>query len=348
MKRTRMNQQGAVAMLSVVIFSIVISIVAAAYARTIVVQQREALNFDLSTRAYYAAESGVQDAIRKIRADSGLLESNKEECQPIGGGQIGDSDDIGYTCQLIEVETDEVSGATRQGDAALWKLPSTSGNLRVTLKWSEDPSETENFVARAEPSKLLPQAGNWVDKDGNSYHPMMRTSFISLPNVNITRDSIKQWVYFLNPTAEGDGELSSINLNNKQGEASVIHNATCEEAENGLECTQSFVVNGSYLSASKQGYIALQSVYGGDTKYTITASNASTDEPVSFAGVVSIDVTGRAGSVFRRVKQQVAVDGEQRVFISAPNANALVVGDGICKFFTVGNTPAQYQTQCRN
>lgn len=336
-------------MLSVVIFSILISIVAAAYARTIVVQQREALNYDLSTRAYYAAESGVQDAIREIKSKPELLESNKEDCTPFsaqGGGKIGGSEEIGYTCQLIEADANEVSGATRQGDAVLWRLPNSSGDLRVTLKWSEDP-DGQNFVARPESSKLLPQAGNWGDGSGNAYHPMMRTSFISLPSSNIRRDSINQWVYFLNPTDAGEGEITDVNLNSKQEESSVIHNALCDEAEGGLECSQSFVVKSSAFSGGRQAYIALQSIYGGDTKYTISASNSSTNEPVPFDGVVSIDVTGRASSVFRRVKQQVEASGQQQVFISAPNANALVVGDGICKLFTVGNTPAQYQTQCR-
>ena len=116
----RLNQSGAVAMISVVIFSIIITILVSAYARTIISQQREAINYDLSTRAYYAAESGVQDVIRELKnPDSDVTKNGQQNCKGASGylgknssGKLGESDSLVITCQLVDLTSDGIRDVT--------------------------------------------------------------------------------------------------------------------------------------------------------------------------------------------------------------------------------------------
>ena len=111
-------------------------------------------------------------------------------------------------------------------------------------------------------------------------------------------------------------------------------------------CSTTFKANG-LESDIAQGhvYVVIQGVYGTADYEISPLDNAA--KPVGIKNLVDIDVTARAGSVFKRVKQQVSLGGEDTYQNSWFNADALVVGDGICKLFTVGSAPSQYNTQCK-
>ena len=61
------NQQGVVSFFTVIFITLLLLILTTAYIRLMVNEQRQATDNDLSSRAFYAAESGVNDAILKIK-----------------------------------------------------------------------------------------------------------------------------------------------------------------------------------------------------------------------------------------------------------------------------------------
>lgn len=349
----RLNQQGAVAMISVVLFSIIISILAMAYARTIIAQQRQSINYDLSTRAYYAAEAGVQDAIRGLNADPAILEAGQNVCKSgatyMGGsidGTLGDSQGaLAYTCQLVDPTPSVLSGSTTS-DSALWKIATPQNSAQgyaVTVKWSNPSSSDQTLIPREGDSKLMPPIGVWQSAGGN-YHPLLRVSFISAP-AGATRSDYGQEVYFLNPTSQNP---TPIDVNPQAGiqqdEKKVVQNSKCEAGDNsgGFKCSQTFGVPKSLVDAGSL-YMVVHSVYA-KTNYEITLAEKTGKELGFKNNVVTIDVTAKAGDVFRRVRQQVPVGGGYKE--SWFDASGLVVGDGICKLFTVGTSPVQFSSSC--
>jgi hypothetical protein len=86
-------------------------------------------------------------------------------------------------------------------------------------------------------------------------------------------------------------------------------------------------------------FLRLRSIYGSDTKAQVFLQNGST--PLPFENVAAtIDVTGKSGDVFRRVRQTVPISNGISTD-TLPEA-AVVGGDGICKLYRVGTTAAQF------
>lgn len=345
----KLNQQGAVAMISVVIFSIILSILVAAYARTVVSQQRQSVNYDLSTRAYYAAEAGVQDAIREL-ADAGnsnLRTNGKDNCTPFNTtGRLDGSESIGYTCQLVDVDVDQLPIDTTEGETTVVGLQpiNLSGQGTLNVSWyaksSKEGDNPPTYSSRTGSSKLFPPTTEWTN-GSEPIQPVLRLSFVSIPKSSFSRSDIKQQVFFLNPT-NGTADIPSVTTA-RQAEDSVVQNGSCD-AEG---CEINFNLQADLFNNNV--YLVQHSLYGaveGSVKLTNSA-----DEVIKFEGSADIDVTGRAGDVFRRVKQKVELNygsnsGGEAFIASKFDSNALIVGDGICKFFTVGTTPTQYQNQC--
>jgi type II secretory pathway pseudopilin PulG len=347
----KLNQRGAVAMISVVIFSILITILVTAYARTIVSQQRNAINYDLSTRAYYAAESGVQDAIRALKTDASLLDVGQPTCksgtntfQPnTSNGSLGGSEDYGYTCQIISTVSEKIPVNTGTGTSIVRINPfklDVAQDYDLVITWASG-SGVEKTARPSVEGKLFPDTSAW---SGSGYYPVLRTTFISMGDTGpVSRSNIKQNVYFLNPAEAAD---SSIGLTPEQTQDSstVVRDAVCSN----IECKATFKVNSSTF-AGKALYLATNSIYEKGVLANLQIIDSS-GENVDLVGFAEIDVTGRAGNVFRRVKQVVDMSGGDRAnyIENTFDSAALVVGDGICKLFTVGNTPNQYVNNCPN
>lgn len=355
----KLNQQGAVAMISVIIFSIIISILAMAYARTIISQQRQSINYDLSTRAYYAAESGVQDAVRYLRGQNpadanSILVSGQNSCK--NGSEYLGSDDgvlgtdkntLAYTCQLVDPTPGELTGST-SADSVLWKIiPAQAANddYKVTIKWS-NPDSDQKLVPREGSTSLTPPIPGWRNSSGDTYHPQLRASFITAPP-NARRSDYGQQVYFLNPTTQNATDISvNPQAGVRQNPGSVAKNSTCNESDSsgGYKCSQVFEVP-KILADSGNLYLVVHSVYA-KTNYEVTISEKTSGRQLGFKNnVLTVDVTARAGDVFRRVKQQVPISGGYKE--SWFDASGLVVGDGICKLFSIGTTASQFSSECQ-
>ncbi len=220
----RLNQQGAAAILSVVIFSIIITVVVTAYLRSAINGQAEATTFDFSTRAYYAAESGIQDALRSISANPDGATS-KEDCStfvPSGDGKLDATGALSYTCQLIDTTPSSIefrvaqdtNGMARLLPAVMTDLGDTGDPYDLVIRWSsKQDAEASNFRARKSGDSFFPRQSEWKE-DGHSLHPALRTSLITFPlNGPVTSSNLKQNVVFLNPIYDGAGEMAINSLN---------------------------------------------------------------------------------------------------------------------------------------
>ncbi len=372
----RLNQNGAVAILTVVIFSLIVTIVVTAYARITVVEHQESINFDLSTRAYYAAETGVQDAIRDIRANKDNLQNvgRPDECKPsapdLEFGKLGSSSNLSYTCQLIDVTPVGVVSSTNTEKSNLFELiPSeaidASDPLTLQVLWSEGgDTVTPVLQPRSEggdSSKFFPQTVSW---NSSRIHPLLRVTIIRVAkggntNPDLKRSRFTQHTYFLNPTTEANRTIPEPVIDfeaQKSGE--VIQNASCVKSNevsllnDGYSC----VWNGEMRPKDFDGpdisiddedksriFISVSSEYGNtDFLFKLIKGEENIVELKDSQAI--IDVTAQAGSVFRRVQQRVPLDNN----FSQINfgADALVAGKGICKHFKITDNPDDFIANC--
>jgi hypothetical protein len=379
MKYSKLNQSGAVSMLSVLVFSIIITVVATAYIKSVTSQQKTALNYDLGTRAYYAAESGVQDAIRSLAGSTEYQANGKPDCAPAdGGGALGDSSvdyGIGYTCQIIKVTPTDVKGRVEpNAKNAMARLEATTnpaGPYKLVVRWSQKQTGTDQvYYPRSLDQPLFPPYNQW-NASGDltkPVHALLKVNVISVPKTGtFTRDQIQQRVVFMNPTTpENAGEDSGggfvdFKVNNEPlGKTSngaiepqrveLMNNAECYPSDNitgsnfkEYSCKSIIRLQDGYDLTTQTLYARVSSIYRStDFSIELTQDN---DTPLTLKnGQAVIDVTGKAGSnVFRRVQQTVSLGG---YFEDDQPDAALIAGEGICKLLSYTTVAAGYQEGC--
>ncbi len=339
---TRLNQKGAVSLISVVIFIIIIMIVIMGYLASALSQQRTATNFDLSTRAYYSAESGIQDALRAL-ADNPSL--SKNTCTPYGGaaaGKLGNTNgyDYGleYTCQIIDPEPGEVRGITEPNQTtAMFRLnPKTNNAQKLRIKWSLT-NQSNGVVYEARDRQDLPQITDW---QANKFNPMLRISLINHPLSSITRNQISQRVAFLNP-ADTDDPIT-FKRNADVAESDTLTNANCTNRTNEYRCEKIITLDG-YDFGADAVYLRIGSVYAAtDFQVELLDSN---NNPIDLTQTqVAVDVTGRAKDVYRRVRQAFPLSGGY--FEDHDIDAAVVSAEGICKLFSITEKPEDFNAKC--
>lgn len=367
MSRQKLNQSGAVAMLSVTIFSLIITVVATAYISSVISQQRNALNYDQGTRAYYAAESGVQDTVRDLRLPAHQSANKNTDCTPWENSQGTIGGDRGYnlryTCQLVTVKPTELTGQLQPGGNlnATMKLETDNpapGPYKLVLRWSKTSDETNPQVLYPRglsDQKLLGRTTQW-NANGNTDFPMhaiLRASVIDHTATNFTRANIQQRVLYLNPTPPSSKDANpglALGQSQASQQDQLITNAACYPSDsvpanagyNGFACQATLELNSSYDLRNQALYLRLGSVYR-STSFSVQL--LKDEQPLQLKnGQAIIDVTGKSGdSTFRRVKQTVSIGGYKE---DHQLDAGLVSAEGICKLFTVGASDASFLPEC--
>lgn len=366
--RKRLNQTGAVSLISVLLFTLIITVLTLAYMQSAIRQQKNALNYDFSTRAYYAAEAGAQDAIRGM----GSNPASKTSCTPFtaGGNGVVGQDDFGlrYTCQLITVNPSEMTGQLNAGETAMLQLnpsatPAPSGPYRLEVRWSLRAGEVR--VPREVSEPVFPSYDQW-NESGSPLHALLRVGVISARKVNPTKDTTKQRVIFLNPTslsatAHDDGAFtggspvfSEVNDDILPQQETLVNNAACFPSNSvpvsrpdfgSYSCKRTIILSGYDLN-SQAIYVRVGAIYE-DTNFSITLTRQAVADrtaiPMRNSQAV-VDVTGSAyGEMFRRIQQRVSLGGYVKE--TGPDA-ALIAGEGICKQFSLTETIGGYRERC--
>ncbi len=368
----KLDQKGAVAILTVVIFATIITVLITAYLASSVTQTSEAQTYDFSTRAFYAAESGIQDTVREIKASGNI--QDKTDCTPRPpniSGVIGTSIDFGlsYSCQLIHVNPSSLTGTVIPGEqSAMAQLIPSSGASpkKIVIRWStqqpQDPNDPINSVItpRFTNKKTFTPNNSWISGNGvgNPVHALLRVSVIDHPKGTFSRDGadrISQRVVFLNPSsvsykdADVDFKKSSNNVSQQQKE--FINNAECYDSNStpppasnmgDFRCKQAIDIS-DYNFNSSSVYVRVGSVYR-TTDFDIQLLDASSNPIPLSGGQINIDITGKAGvNTYRRIKQNFSLGGFQLQY--GPDA-ALVAGEGICKQIVLTTNYNSFRSLC--
>ncbi len=297
-RKRLLNQQGMVSLLVTTFVIIIISLVVLGFAKVMQREQRQALDRQLSTQAFYAAETGINDAVKAL---SQGYAANKTTCPPDATGPmavtniIDANNNLSYPCLLINQTPETLEfGSIGNTQATTVPIHTSVAVDHLLISW-QDAAGGKNFTTTL-PS-LLPTAG-WTSNTG-----VLRVALTPV-TTPVSRNGLinSTFTAFLYPQA-GSG-LSQINYNPDKAEQGAITSGNCSETATPRYCNVQINNLGSLNSNNL--FLQLRTFYSNST-ITITAYNSSNQKLVFKDAQAVVDSTGKVNDVLRRVQVRVPI-----------------------------------------
>jgi hypothetical protein len=324
------KEAGMVAILVTMILMIVISLIVLGFAQISRRNQRQSLDRQLSTQAFYAAETAVNDAADLIKAavQTGTNPAAKPDCNSSGGGfyatltpVIDATSDVEYSCLIVDPAPTTLVYSDVGTTSTVVPLVASSGTIAsVRLTWQTKDDSLTPATNCPNNRNTLPAAGAW----GTCGYGVLRFDLVPTTG-GLTHSSLQSatMTAFVIPLRPGAAAAATANpmgystggANNRLGV--VCSNANCTLTINGLS-------QGQY-------YMRVSSLYK-DVSLQIAATS-STGSAVSLQGAQAvIDATGKAQDVLRRIQVRVPLAGSSSNLLSD---FAIQSTDAVCKRFAV-------------
>jgi hypothetical protein len=370
------EQSGMVAILVTLIMMIVIALVVLGFSQLSSNDTTQALNHELSLEAFYAADSGLNNAVAAIQHDVNTNEPiapqtnhcttpnpNYESSATYNNN--GTANAVAYTCVTVNPAPIQLSGQVGPNAASLAEVfpIQPSSNLTVpvqsiTFSWDSNPNETNFNCTNPVSVGELPSAADWECDPGLLQIDLIPASYLTSPTSQtpLFNEETETSSFFLYPTSTtlDNGQSSQCNpgvsnqgstdptyclpiTNQSQGAATLA--PPTNSAVYQARCTLST----NLCSAT----IVLPAAYAGNLVYARVTSeynedyvylSANNDSPL-YQAEAEIDSTGKAQNVLQRLVEDVPFNSA----VTVPFA--LQSGDGICKLIegypAVGTVPGE-------
>ena len=290
-KQQNDNQQGIVAILVTMIIMIVLSLMATGFAQLARKEQREALDRQLANQAYYAAESGINDARSAIANN---FVGNKETCDPDGAlstylqdNKVGDDGVVNYSCLLINQRLADIRYLITPDESRIVPINAVNSsganvNLdKMTISWTAQGGGVS--LPSANLGDLPSRSDYGTDKVG-----MLRVDLIPIVvgpggiNKNILSNNML--TFFAYPRSAAASDVSSLDNGN------VVP----------ANCSTTCKITINVPNATPTYYVRLKSIYNPiDVKMCLNSCDGST---LIHGAQAEIDSTGKANDVLKRIK----------------------------------------------
>ena len=338
MKHKR-NEQGMVAIMIAIFLMIILSLMTLGFARLMQREQRQALDNSLTTQAYYAAESGINDAVKAARIDPNYA---KTSCAPdavlkASVASISGPLQSSYPCVLVDQNPSTLeynNGSIRTDRSTVVPVQSLGAAFnKVKIAWSST-SAAPTFANCA--TTPLPSASTWTTTNGTTTG-LLRVDLVpadgTLTRDNLINNSLNLYLY---PCASGSGGVKTISYAgnagpNQQGQIIKV------DCGNDAAHTPRNCVLDIDVSTAPQNifYLRMKSVYA-PSNVTISGFDAANNQLNLSGAQVKVDSTGKVNDVVRRLQVRVPIK-------QYPIPEYVVQSmDGICKRLDVlpapGNT----------
>jgi hypothetical protein len=330
-QRLGQDQRGIVSILVTMVIMLIISLIVIGFARLSQREQRQALDRQLSTQAFYAAETGIKDAIEAIRANPGL---EKTDCSSslgasAGSNVIDSTNNVAYTCVLVDTSPSSLDYASIDVDqGTVIPIEPRSGSLeRLTIGW-QDKAGGSSYGGCPTPSGgayVFPAAANWpstcsagvlrIDLVPND-HPMTRAGLISR--------TLTAYLYPQN----GATSATSYTYNLGAPDQGAVIPVNCNTSATPRNCNISISFTGNAGVSSY--YLRARSIYRSSNMSLAGYANGNVATELINAQAV-IDSTGKANDVLRRISVRVPLTN---IGANVPSF-ALLTADSLCKRFSI-------------
>lgn len=322
----RSDQRGVVSILVSMVMILVISLIVLGFAQVTRRNQRENLDNQLSTQAFYAAETGINDARPLVQAISGSLTAlNCTGASAIGlspaQAKLSPDGSVAYTClNVTNVEPALTNKYIPNGRG--WAVPlNTTGALSyLTVSWSTDGPQLDAskcINGGNGGADTLPPSTAWTCSYG-----MLRLDLMQDTGQNsATAAAANTLTFFLKPSTASD----SYTINSFGGATKgILLRTRCDAATK--TCTANINLTGNVAAASQTYYARVTALYN-DLK-NVTLSGPSS---VKLTGAqATIDVTGKAQDVLRRIQVVIPLTSQPAQAMAALQSTG-----SICKLISV-------------
>lgn len=374
-RERRFHERGATALI-IVMFSVLLFItITVGFMKVMANEQSRTNDNELSQGAYDSALAGVEDGKRVLAACAAgnatacaVIDNPAQGCstisdagfatpQPNGEvylktnlGTNGTDFEQAYTCVKIQRSTPDYKGSATVDGTAIVPLKSAPGDSfdSVVISWfAPDPSNlTKSPLLDSTPTVELPRFINWSSAAGQ------RPSLLRAQLIQVDANGFKPADF---DTSGGSNTvyLYPKLIGTSASGFAVDGRRTGDLAPIPVKCNANFTAFGGYACrieltlpnpvggapADRIAYLRLTSLYNAtDFKVELKKSSGQT---VNFYDVQpSIDSTGRAADVFRRVDARVEkVDPNESLLY--PRATVDITGN-FCKSFAISSNTADY------
>lgn len=329
------QQRGFVSLLTSIVVGLILIVITVSGITLMIGELRQANDFDQSTKAYFAAESGLEDAVAEVRqalASGVPLDfGNPDDCDiDAGNPNLSGDNAVAYTCQLITTVQNQIEGSLSVEESTVLDFSGLDFSL-LELQWNQRGSTDPQWNTGSIPF-LFPPGPVWSGR----FPAVMEVTITSYPESGtFAAADITSNTLVLKPSSAGGSSSVSSNTAAATGPTSVPCRRTSAPGftDGQYACSidiTNFVSNRNYI-------IRLHARYS-RANYAVEIRTAAgvVDIPDS---QLTIDVTARAGDIFRRVQARLPIDPQD--VQPSPLNYALLGDEAICKVMEVSDVRNQ-------
>ena len=348
LKIARRSEQGVVALITSIVVGLLLVVITSSIVGIMRSELRQATDFDLSTKAYFAAESGVEDAIAFILSElaAGRPIPVNEVCddeatKPEANLSNDPPRTIAYTCQTIRVEDTALVGELDKEENIQLNLAAESQYNFVKISWNQrGTNDPQDYDPSAIPA-LFPTGDEWKDSADRLLPAVIESTFIIYPKTaGFSSDDIRSTTAVLKPAISG----STGNPPAQALPVEVPENVDCETGGVGSSYDCVILINVEpFANVTNNNFVLRLHARYSATHYKIELFNGDCGEAcrVEVPGSqIIVDVTGKAGDVFRRIQARSFLGGQ------SPLPFAILTDEDICKVLTVVGGSAIPESGC--
>jgi Tfp pilus assembly protein PilX len=336
MRKLRTDQTGMVSIMVTLILMIVITLIIIGFATTANRNQREALDRQLGAQAYYAAESGINAAVRVLRANPGAaVDGDANDCKSFTSrnsistvlkNDASGQPQVTYTCLLVSPKSQNISQASVPVNTP-YTAHIDGGAIAygsLTFSWDKGSS----FASPSCPViGTFPAAASW-----NCNFALLRVDIVPASNGSLSRinDAVS---IFMQPSMTAS-TVSPPTKGITFGDPSNQSAITTAGCNSGATCRTTITFPNA-ADQVNQYYVRVSAQYGNAEQLKIGGTTVSGTK-ATFNGYPTIDATGKATDVTRRIQVQINVNTAQGSAPTLPNF-AVQSTSSVCKSFATGN-----------
>ena len=370
MSAMRKNEQGMASILITMIMIIVITLIVIGYAQVTRRNSREALDNQLSTQAYYAAESGVNAAANYLSTNPSYSTNTMGDCKQFintlgGSGVLNSSNGTQYTCLMVDPNPTSLNLSPLDvNSSTVLHLDDESGQdfEQLNFHWAEqansdfpDTNPTNNCSSAA--NLALPENNVWNCPYGILRIDLVDGTAADISNTTLQNNETVTSLYLIPSYQSGGNYTNTISMSSSPAWQPVADNPTpnlntaCvgtppDPAAANTTCPVRVAhvakcnVGGCSVTLDIAGgkpeyYARVSMMYQGTSSLTVTAKDAS--QPlgsVEFtSGQAVVDSTGQSEDELRRIQVRVPL-----VSTWDSPAYGLQTSDSICKLLSISST----------
>jgi hypothetical protein len=340
------DQAGFASIVIALILIIVLALITVGFAELARREQQNALDKQLSSQAYYAAESGVNDVDQAILqsikspsgtpttpslasltpAPSGLLNPNQclesqtgldTDLSKLPSNTLGPAvNGVTYSCILLNLQPPQLAKTPLSADTTWTNIFGTTGGgalSALTINWGSLTNKPARTSGGFTPRNGSPT--NWNSP------AVLQVSITPLGNLNRTALINNTFTTYLYPQCSGSN-IATYNSQSVSQQVPIVNG-------NGTKCssgTYSATIN-NLSGTVGESYVINVLDYYDDSSVSISNATDGTG-PLDFTNAQAlIDVTGRAKNVLRRIQVHVPLNQP------GPTPAYTVEGQNICKRF---------------